>query len=82
MGLLNAAGELVGPSRPVEGLEWMGYEMLYEGLKVSEDLELQEIACMHYGEHDVQVLLRHENNMVTALSMAGRQVCYEPAHQA
>jgi hypothetical protein len=75
VGLLNSADELVGPARPVEGLKWMGYEMLYDELKVPQDSELQEIVCMRYGESDVEVLLRHETSHVTALSMASREVC-------
>ena len=74
VGLLNAAEELVGPSRPVEGLQWMGYEMLCTEMNVPEDSELQEIVCMHYGELDVEILMRHESTMVTALSMADREV--------
>lgn len=74
VGLLNGADELVGPARPVEALQWMGYEMQVAEMNVPEDSELQEIVCMRYGEHDVEVLLRHEYSTVTALSMADREV--------
>ena len=52
----------------------MGYEMLCTEMNVPEDSELQEIVCMHYGELDVEILMRHESTMVTALSMADREV--------
>jgi hypothetical protein len=74
VGLMDATGELVGPARPVESMRWMGLTMSPDELEVSEDSELQEIQCMHSSEDDVRVLLRHEYNTVTLVSVSSKLV--------
>lgn len=76
---VNAAGEHVGPTRPIEGLEWMPFTVPTADINIPDDSELQHVASMQRSDGEFRVLLLHEYQTVTAMSLASGEVCPDPA---
>lgn len=76
---VNAAGEHVGPTRPIEGLQWMPFTVPTDDINIPDDSELQHVASMQRCDGEFRVLLLHEYQTVTAMSLASGEVCPDQA---
>lgn len=56
----------------------MPFTVTTDDIQVPDDSELQHIASMQRPNGEFRVLLLHEFNTVTAMSMASGQVCKAP----
>lgn len=73
--MVNAAGEHVGPARPIEGLQWMPFTVSTADIHIPDDSELQYVTSMQRCDGEFRVLLLHELHTVTAMSLASGEVC-------
>lgn len=76
---VNAAGEHVGPARPIQALQWMPFQVTTSDLHVPEDSELRNVVSTQRSNGEVRALLLHEFHTVTAMSMASGNVRTPPA---
>ena len=71
---VNAAGEHVGPARPIQALQWMPFQVATANIHVQDDSELQHVTSMQRRDGEVRALLLHEFHTVTAMSMVSGEV--------